>query len=151
MQNTIDPQVDEPFKQPLFDYSFPDICWEYLDKIADLCEENDIEFVLFKAPTISWQYPWYDEWDEQIDAYAKERGILYINGIEYADAMGLDMTTDTYDKGIHLNVYGAEKCTRFLGEILSKEYSVPDKRNDSALAEAWKAVCERYYEARNAK
>ena len=42
------------------------------------------------------------------------------NGIDYAEEMGLDMTTDTYDKGVHLNVYGAEKCSRFLGEILRK-------------------------------
>lgn len=148
MQTSIDPQTEEPFQQPLFDYSFPDICWEYLDKIADLCDENGIKLILFKAPTISWQYPWYEEWDEQLVSYAENRGILYINGIDYADEMGLDMTTDTYDKGVHLNVYGAEKCSRFLGEILQNDYSVPDGRSDAAKAAAWAPVCERYHAAR---
>ena len=151
MQTTIDPQTEEPFQMPLFDYSFPDICWEYLDKIADLCEENDIELILFKAPTISWQYPWYEEWDEQLVAYAENRDLLYINGIDYADDMGLDMTTDTYDKGVHLNVYGAEKCSRFLGAILRNDYSVPDGRLDAAQVAAWAPVCERYHAARNKK
>ena len=30
MQTAVDPQTEEPFQQPLFDYSFPDVCWEYL-------------------------------------------------------------------------------------------------------------------------
>ena len=148
MQTTIDPQTEEYSYPPLFDSRFPDICWEYLDKIADLCEEKGIELVLFKAPTISWQYPWYDEWDAQLVEYAEKKGVRYINGISYAEEMGLDMTTDTYDKGIHLNVYGAEKCSRFLGNILKNDYSVPDGRENTALAEAWKPVCDRYHTAR---
>ena len=151
MQTKIDPQTQEAFQPPLFDYSFPDICWEYLDKIANLCEENNIELVLFKAPTISWQYPWYEQWDEQLVAYAEEKGLRYINGISCADDMGLDMTTDTYDKGVHLNVYGAEKCSRFLGSILRDDYLVRDGRMDTKLAEAWEPVCERYHTARNEK
>ena len=148
MQTSIDPQTEEHFQTPLFDYSFADICWEYLDKIADLCEENGIQLILFKAPTISWQYPWYEEWDEQLVSYAESRNLLYLNGISYADDMGLDMTKDTYDKGVHLNVYGAEKCSRFLGNILRNDYSVPDGRNNSAQVNAWTPVCERYHAAR---
>ena len=151
MQTKVDPQTEEPFQPPLFDYSFPDICWEYLDKIADLCEENGIQLVLFKAPTISWQYPWYDEWDTQLVDYAEKNDLLYINGIDYAEEMGLDMTQDTYDKGVHLNVYGAEKCSRFLGSILRNDYNVPDGRTDSKLSDAWKPVCDRYHEARGDK
>ncbi len=151
MQTKVDPQTEEPFQPPLFDYSFPDICWEYLDKIAQLCKENDIKLVLFKAPTISWQYPWYEEWDAQLEDYAQKNDLLYLNGIEYADEMGLDMTKDTYDKGVHLNVYGAEKCTRFLGNILKNDYAVPDGRQDAAQVEAWKPVCDRYHTARGDK
>ena len=152
MQTSVDPQTDDnPFQPPLFDYSFPEICWEYLDKIADLCEENDIELILFKSPTISWQYPWYEEWDAQLVEYAKNKNLLYINGIDYADDMGLDMTQDTYDKGVHLNVYGAEKCSRFLGNILRNDYSIPDGRQDASLADVWKPICDRYHEARGDK
>ncbi len=152
MQTSVDPQTDDnPFQPPLFDYTFPEICFEYLDKIAALCAENDIELILFKSPTISWQYPWYEEWDEQLVSYAKDKGLLYINGIDYADEMGLDMTQDTYDKGVHLNVYGAEKCSRFLGNILRNDYSVPDNRQDTAQAAAWAPVCDRYHTARGDK
>ncbi len=148
MHTSIDPQTETVFQPPLFDYSFPDICWEYLDKIAQLCKENDIQLILFKAPTISWQYPWYEEWDDQLYQYAAEKGIPYINGLSHTEDMGLDMTVDTYDKGVHLNVYGAEKCSKFLGEILRNDYSVPDGRSDAALAEAWKPICDRYHTAR---
>lgn len=148
MQTSVDPQTEDAFQAPLFDYSFPDICWEYLDKIAELCDKKGISLILFKAPTKSWQYPWYEEWDEQLDAYAKKRGISYINGILYAEDMKLDMTKDTYDKGVHLNVYGAEKCSRFLGNILRNDYSVSDGRQNEALIAAWTPICERYHAAR---
>lgn len=149
MQNDIEPQPEgDIFKPPLFDYNLPERCWEYLDKIKDLCAEKGIELLLFKAPTESWQYPWYDEWNEQIEEYAAKNNLLYINGIEYASEMGLDMTTDTYDKGVHLNVYGAEKCSDFLGKILVNEYAVPDRRNDAELVKAWEPVCKRYHEER---
>ena len=147
MQTGVEPQTDDYFEQPLFDYTLPERCWEYLDKIAELCEENGITLVLFKAPTKSWQYPWYDAWEQQIDEYAAEHGILYVNGLEYVDEMGLDMQTDTYDKGVHLNVYGAEKCSDFLGDVLTS-LGVPDRRSDSELAAAWEPICERYHEAK---
>ena len=140
---------DSPALRPLFDSSFPDICWEYLDKIYNLCEEEGIELVLFKSPVISWQYPWYDEWDEQINAYAESHDILYINGIELSGEMGLDMSTDTYDEGIHLNVYGAEKCTDFLGSILVSAYDYTDNRNDPDQCAVWDKIKNRYYEARD--
>ena len=65
--------------------------------------------------------------------------------------MGLDMTKDTYDKGVHLNVYGAEKCSLFLGQILRDEYNVPDGRQNEKQVAAWKPVCERYHAARGDK
>ena len=50
---------------PLPDYSFAQVCWDYLEKIRSLCEDNGIQLILVKAPTL---YPaWYPQWEEQID------------------------------------------------------------------------------------
>ena len=69
-----------------------------------------------KAPVL---YPyWYKEWDEQIKDYAKKNELRYINFLDIADEVGIDYNTDTYDGGLHLNVYGAEKMSRYLGKIL---------------------------------
>ena len=71
-------------------------------------------------------------------AYAAEKGLAYYNFIPEKEAIGLDMSTDTYDAGIHLNVYGAEKLSRYFGEILRREHDVPDRRGDDAAADVWR-------------
>lgn len=148
MQTGVEPQTGILHKPPLFDYTFSDICWEYLDKIASLCKEKGIELVIFKAPTESWQYPWYDEWNNQLVQYSETNNIPYINGLDYTEDMGLDMSSDTYDKGVHLNVYGAEKCSAFLGQYLKENFELPDRRTDNAQASLWEKLCERYNSAK---
>ncbi len=131
---------------PTDDSVFSPVCWEYLDKMRLLCEEEGIEFVLFKAPTQSAKYYWYDEWEAEVKAYAEAHGVPYLNGIEVRSEMGLDMTTDTYDAGEHLNVYGAEKCSSYLGKWLAERFDIEDRRGESELAAAWAVICSAYRE-----
>ena len=124
-----------PAVKPLGDYSFGERAWEYLYKIVDCCRENGAELILIKAPSL---YPyWYDEWDEQVKEYAASEGLRYINFLDYVDDIGLDYSTDTYDGGLHLNLYGAEKCADWLGNILSSEYHLADRRSDAHLSAVW--------------
>ncbi len=149
MYTDVRPQTqDISFQKPLLDYSFPELCWGYLDDFVKLCNEEGITFVLMKAPIKNWMYSWYDEWDQQIEAYAEKNGLTYINGTKDMNNMGLDMSTDTYDEGIHLNVYGAEKFSDYLGEILKKEYDYKDGRSDEKQSKIWDDICQRYYEER---
>ena len=112
----IRPAGNIPKGKPLADYTLPEISYYYLDKMVKLCKENNIELILMKAPVL---YPyWYKEWDEQIKDYAKKNELRYINFLDIADEVGIDYNTDTYDGGLHLNMYGAEKMSRYLGEIL---------------------------------
>ena len=126
----------QPRKTPLADYSFGENAWDYLDKITQLCKEKNIRLVLMKAPTI---YPvWYDEWEEQIKDYAAQKDLPYYNFLESIQESGIDLTTDTYDAGLHLNVWGAEKLSRYFGQILRTECDLPDHRQDSAVLSYWK-------------
>ena len=124
-----------PKGRMLGDYSFSDRAWSYLDKMRELCAEKGIQLVMIKAPSL---YPyWYPEWDEQLVEYSKKYDIPYYNLIDKADEIGLDYRVDTYDSGLHLNLTGAEKLSKYFGEILSKEYKVPDRRDDKSLAAIW--------------
>ena len=38
---------------------------DYLERMVALCEREGITLILMKAPTNSWRYWWYDEWDER--------------------------------------------------------------------------------------
>ncbi len=128
---------EEQKPRPLPDYTLPQTAMDYLDRMTALCREKGIELILIKAPTNAIQYHWYDEWDEQITAYAAKNDLTYYNFIPLADEIGLDMTTDTYDAGVHLNVYGAEKMTRYFGKILTESHGAPDRRGEAALSDVW--------------
>ena len=58
--------------------------------------------------------------------------------------LGLDWSRDTYDAGLHLNVYGAEKWTLAVGELLQSKHGVPDRRGDATLDALWEQSIERY-------
>lgn len=133
-----------PAVKPLADYSLPEISWEYLDKIRLLCKDNSVELVLVKSPCL---YPhWYEQWDEQVSAYAEKNGLKYINLINYSDEIGIDMSTDTYDGGLHLNLSGAEKLTRWFGSWLIDNFGAFDHSGDTELESIWSDKLEKYYQ-----
>lgn len=147
-----DTSSDEPVLVPPLNTmpELPEICWEYLDKMRALCEERGIEFMLFKSPTQSRRYYWFDEWEAALDGYAQKNGVLYVNAIEHRAEIGLDMAQDSYDRGVHLNVNGAEKTADFLGKILKENFDLPDRRTDEKEAALWAAIGERYDAAKKA-
>lgn len=142
MQVKVNPVLGEFNKRPLVDYSFGDNSWKYLDMIRDLCKEHGTQLVLIKAPSLS--PVWYDEWEEQIEQYAAENDLLYINFLEKQEEIGIDWNQDTYDRGLHLNVYGAEKLSDYFGRILVEECGIEDRRNDPALSSIWEDKTKAY-------
>lgn len=142
MRVDVKPAENVPAGQPLADYSFGENAMSYLDKMTELCEEKGIQLVLIKAPSL---YPyWYDEWEEQVEAYAEEHGLLYVNFLELTEEAGIDFSQDTYDAGLHMNLSGAEKLSRYFGQILTEETAVTDRRDEPALCEAWEKKLAEY-------
>lgn len=142
MRVDVKPAENVPAGQPLADYSFGENAMSYLDKMTELCKEKGIQLVLIKAPSL---YPyWYDEWEEQVEAYAEEHGLLYVNFLELTEEAGIDFSQDTYDAGLHMNLSGAEKLSRYFGQILTEETAVTDRRDEPALCEAWEKKLAEY-------
>ncbi len=133
----------------LLDYTLPQTSMDYLEKMRALCVENGAELILIKSPTNSWGYWWYDEWDEQVSEYAASKGLAYYNLIPETESIGIDYSTDTYDKGVHLNVYGAEKTTDYFGKILKEKHGLGDVAHSEAHVAAWSARVDEYYKERN--
>lgn len=149
MRCDVSPEVEFPPAPMLTDYTLGDNSMYWLSRMADLCEENGIQLILVKAPIM---YPyWYDEWDSQIVTFAQERGLQYINFIPLRDEIGLDMTVDTYDGGLHLNIYGAEKFADYIGEILVNSAELTDYRQDPDVSRLWEAKVEFYNNLREAQ
>ena len=146
MQTGIKPMTEEQIPARLRDKILPETAMDYLEKMRLLCEENGVELILMKAPTNSWAYWWYDEWEEQIVDYAAEKDVAYYNFIPLCEQIGIDWSTDTYDAGLHLNVYGAEKLSSYFGEILVNSHGIPDRRSEHETTELWEGRVTSYYE-----
>ena len=141
--------IDELRKgQELSDYTIDDVCWEYLDKMRTLCEENGVELILMKAPTNIPQCYWYDQWDVQVKAYAEKHGLRYYNFLEVTDEIGLDYNTDTYDQGFHLNLSGAEKLSTYFGKILVEELELTSHHGDAEYEAVWTKLTQQYEQIR---
>lgn len=144
MQTGVKPLQDEHVERPLVDYSFGENSWYYLDKMVALCKEKGTQLVLIKAPALS--PVWWDQWDAQIEAYAQKNDLLYINMLDYQQEIGIDWSKDTYDTGLHLNVYGAEKAADWFGNVLRQQCNVPDRRAEQSIADRWAEKCETYHQ-----
>ncbi len=141
------PAENIPEPEILGDYNFGENAYKYLDKLTKLCKDEGIELILIKAPSL---YPyWYPEWEEQIEKYAFENNLTYINFLELQDELGMDWSKDTYDAGLHLNYYGGMKVTKYLGDYLRNEIGLEDRRSDQNLTEIWNEKMARFNEDLN--
>lgn len=87
---------------------------EYLDRIIDLCQKEDIKLMIINLP--------YNEGEEDqkvanwMEGYAKERGFLYYDMLK-DDSIDIDYAADYCGAG-HFNTTGAPKVSRALAEYL---------------------------------
>ena len=129
---------------PPLEHAFGETALDYFDRIVTLCRERGVNLVLVKAPTDSWRYPWHEEYEQSAVALAEQYGLPYYNLLDDFESIGLDLTVDSYDAGLHLNVLGAEKLSVWFGRILKESYELSDTRTDAAAAGSWQTEIERY-------
>ena len=117
-------------------------CSEYLEKMVNLCKENNIELLLIEIPSAdSWSYDLSNKTQE----FADEHGLEFIDmNLNYKE-FGFDWKTDTADAGDHLNVYGAEKVSKYLGKIIQEKYNVKNRKDDKEYEE-WNNSSKIYHE-----
>ncbi len=90
--------------------------------------------MLVKSPCL---YPHGGGVGRALRDYAGKKGINYINYIGLSDEIGIDMSHDTYDGGLHLTLSGAEKLTRRFGKWVTENYGAFDHSGDTELEQIW--------------
>ncbi len=115
---------------------------EYLEKIIVLAQEEEIPLLLVAAPYIGGVTEDKKIYN-QVELIAEAYGVEFIDFNEHYDEMGLDAEGD-FAEVFHLNYYGSEKYTRYLGEHIVKNYEVSDRRGDPGY-DSWEANA-RFYE-----
>lgn len=95
----------------------PAVMQEYLDRILNLCKENEIELILTTTPTAVATA----QKNRTIREYAYANGVKYIdfNDKNTYDEIGYDYNSDNGDNS-HANVWGAMKMTNYIGNELVK-------------------------------
>ena len=97
---------------------------EYLLKIKELCEKNNVKLlVLGLEEAVNWG----KTQSEYLESFTKENSIEYydLNQDRY-----LNWDEDTKDKGMHVNILGAMKTMKKVGEYFEKHYDLPDHRGE---------------------
>ena len=116
-----------------------------LNALMDYCETNDVNVLFFINPYAATETN--KEEHNYIKRLVEQRGFDYINFNDYYDEMDIDFGKDFYNVN-HMNVYGAEKFSQFLGRYLTENYGFTDKRGDTKYSswdeayEAWSAQAE---------
>ena len=118
-----------PSKKILNNYKFSDDNIKYLEKIVKLCKDNNITLILEKSPTM---YPyWYSEYNDFFIDFSKANNLDYYNFIDLKDNIGIDYNYDTYDAGVHLNLNGAEKFSKYFANLLKEKYNLQGHVEDN--------------------
>lgn len=109
------------------DLDIPEKSIVWLKKLKALCDENEIQFLAVKVPTIylpqSYRSAWTAGKYDAVRQLCDECGIVYYDMLYDAD-IKIDWSNDTTDKGQHLNLYGAQKVSEDLGKYLVDHYAL---------------------------
>lgn len=115
---------------------------EILTKLLSYCKDNELNVLFVASPyyidkTMEEQFNYISD---VIESY----GYSFLNTNNFAEEMNLDYQKDFYNT-YHMNVYGAEKYTRFVANYLLENYQLNDHRNDDNK-DIWQQMYEDFVE-----
>lgn len=121
-------------------YVLPEDNEKFLQEIISLCKKENIDLVLYATPTYTWsqeQSAYYEQLSEQHERVY----FIEFNTYEAHYETGFDIFSDFYDKGGHVNSFGAEKLMTNIGSFLSFNLGLTDHRGDSRYS-SWDTTVE---------
>ena len=102
------------------------------DRIKKFCDERGIEIIIYSMPSAKN----YNQIRiDAMEAFAKEKGVTYIDLNGKADELGIDWTQDTNDGGDHMNLNGARKVVKYFGNYFRENLNLTDHRGDPSYSD----------------
>lgn len=113
---------------------------QYLDKINQLCKENESQMLLVN--TVS-PLVWSNVRHEIIQKWCDDNDVNYVdyNTSEQLGAIDFDFSNDFRDGGDHVNLNGSRKICENLGNYIKQKYALEDHRKDSSYQE-WNTLAQ---------
>lgn len=102
---------------------------EYIKDFINLCNSKSIPVLILTLPTPS---SWNSAKHNCVNELADSLNISYIDmNFSYEDH-NIDLSRDFRDSGDHMNIYGAEKATNYIGDYISQNYKMINNTKQSA-------------------
>ena len=120
----------------------PEINKETLAEIKEICDENGARLILLSEPNATGS--WGPHRHNAAAILAEEMDLEYIDMNYMQKEVPVDWMTDTFDYGDHLNYYGAQKVSAYLGKYLADTGLFEDKRENPEY-NFWKEAQEKFY------
>lgn len=141
---------DGPYVTPINtsgDYSTVDLQQDVIDQCRNMlaaCQAHpEVTFLFVNYPhriATEEQYQHFQQMNA-VGELIKSAGYDFLNLDAMTDVLGLMPETDFYNNH-HMNLYGQYKTTRFLCEILAKEYQVRESQISPENREKWDTCVE---------
>ena len=103
---------------------------------------HPLSVALYSAPNA---LTWNPAIHNALVALAEELELTYFDMNYMSEEVPIDWSHDTFDGGDHVNYYGAQKVTAYLGKYLSEMNLFEDKRGDKRF-ETWDEAQQAFYE-----
>lgn len=114
----------------------------WLNRIMELCKKENIAVLFVGIPTpLNWNYARHNE----VNEYALSQGVTFLDMNLLVKELQIDWKTDSMDGGDHLNLSGARKVTKYLGNYLKENYKLTDQR-ENPMYQHWNRDYEKYKE-----
>ena len=127
--------------------SISDDMIDWLLKLKTLCEENDVELLVTKVPSIQLPAVYGSAWtcprSDEVRRICQENGIPFFD-ILYDVPNSINPATDFSDGGMHVNFLGTQKISSILGDYLVNHYTL-----DTASLPMWDTDLKTYKKVRN--
>ncbi len=107
----------------------------YIEKMVELCRENDVELVFFHAPYVMTDENSYQQMlQNDLAEYCKQENVPFLDYYRDHEQCNIDFSCDLRE-GDHLNDSGAAKVTNALAAYLEENYDMPDRRSESGFGD----------------
>lgn len=128
-----DPAVTTNYMEPSEEIAeVPKWSQWYVRVLRDFCWDRNIRLYLVNtSSTLNCNYQIHNG----VAQLAQQLEIPYIDTNLMPEEVPIDWNSDTFDKGNHLNYYGACKTTDFVGAMLWDTGLFTDRRTDEAYAQ----------------
>lgn len=115
--------------------------YNYLENIILLAKEKQIPLLFVVAPYMEITVDEKKIYNE-VKVLADKYGIQFVDFNEFYEQIGLNPATD-FAESSHLNYYGSEKYSAYLGAYISENYTISDRRNNEKYV-SWQANSQFY-------